>query len=39
MLPSGVRSLFIAPSLVDVRLAPRLAAVAAQVAEIRVHFR
>ena len=35
MLPSGVRSLFIAHSLVDVRLAPRLAAVAAQVPDLR----
>jgi D-serine deaminase-like pyridoxal phosphate-dependent protein len=35
MLPSGVQSLFIAHSLVDVRIAPRLAAVAARVPDLR----
>lgn len=35
MLPSGVQSLFLAHSLVDVRLAPRLAAVAARVPDLR----
>lgn len=36
MLPSGVRSLFIAHSLVDPGQAPRLAALAAQVDDLRV---
>ncbi|MDB6167610.1 MAG: hypothetical protein JWM88_474 [Verrucomicrobia bacterium] len=36
ILPSGVRSLFIAHSLVDPRLARRLAAVAARVDDLRV---
>lgn len=36
MLPSGVRRIFIAHSLVDVRAAPRLAALAARLDELRV---
>ncbi|MEO6874362.1 MAG: alanine racemase [Opitutaceae bacterium] len=36
MLPSGVQSLFIAHSLVDIRLAPRLAALAERVPDLRV---
>ncbi|MBL9206439.1 MAG: alanine racemase [Opitutaceae bacterium] len=36
MLPSGVRSLFIAHSLVDLRQAPRLAALAEQLDDLRV---
>jgi D-serine deaminase-like pyridoxal phosphate-dependent protein len=36
MLPSGVRSLFIAHSLVDPRQAPRLAALAEQLDDLRV---
>jgi len=36
MLPSGVKRIFIAHSLVDVRVAPRLAALADQLDELRV---
>ncbi len=36
MLPSGVKRIFIAHSLVDVRVAPRLAALADQLEELRV---
>lgn len=36
MLPSGVKRIFLAHSLVDVRVAPRLAALAAQLEELRV---
>ncbi|MDB6128597.1 MAG: hypothetical protein JWM35_2493, partial [Verrucomicrobia bacterium] len=35
MVPSGASSMFIAHSLVDSRLAPRLAALSAQVADLR----
>ena len=36
MLPSGVKRIFIAHSLVDVRVAPRLAALTGQLEELRV---
>ena len=36
MIPSGAQSIFVAHSLVDVRVAPRLAALASQVRDLRV---